>query len=168
MSGGERNQGEIQFGEDLEGMSAEGRRRGLATAGVGVGTSVWEALCLRCLMDVSAETSSWAVALWLWSSEGRAGRALDGRDCLVPGRESHGWPTGRDSDLGLVFVSPHSRSPVFFLLQTTSQVRGIQNQTAPGPSPMQPAPPPGPSSREGTVCLPAVRGPRRTRGCHSS
>ena len=39
-------------------------------------------------MDVSAETSSCAVALWLWSSEGRAGRALDGRDCLVPGRES--------------------------------------------------------------------------------
>lgn len=31
-----------------------------------------------------AETSSWAVALWLWSSEGRAGRALDGEIAWSP------------------------------------------------------------------------------------
>ena len=53
----------------------------------GAGTLVWEALHLRCLLDVLAETSSWGVALWLWSSEGRVRCALDGRDCLVPSRE---------------------------------------------------------------------------------
>ena len=154
MSGGERNQGEIQFGEDLEGMSAEGRRRGLATAGVGVGTSVWEALCLRCLMDVSAETSSWAVALWLWSSEGRAGRALDGRDCLIPGRESHGWPTGRDSDLGLGLCEPTLLQPCVLPFADHLSSEGHPEPNSARPIPHA-ARPPSWSQQQGGNCLPA-------------
>lgn len=68
-------------------------------------------------MDVSAETSSWAVALWLWSSEGRARRALDGRDCLIPSRERPmAGPPGEIQPRGWVFASPHSCHTVRLLL----------------------------------------------------
>ena len=42
-------------------------------AGVGVGTLVWEALCLRCLLDVLAETSRWGWPCGSGAQEGGSG-----------------------------------------------------------------------------------------------